>query len=76
MLYLPFYRNHRIKVSVRNMLGDYNKMWEINLGASLLIWRQRQGAMHNNRDLFMEMVICLDVMDMRTGIEIRAELES
>ena len=32
--------------------------------------------MHNNRDLFMEMVICIDVMDVRTEIEIRAELES
>lgn len=45
------------------------------LGAPL-IWRQRQGAMHNNRDLFMEMVICIDVMGYEDRIEIRAELES
>lgn len=54
----------------------------INLGTYILstpnpkIQPKRHGTMHNNRDLFMEMAMGVDVMDMRRETEIRTELES
>lgn len=41
------------------------------------IWPKRHRTLHNNnRDLFTEMVMAVDVMDMRIETEIKMEVKS